>query len=85
MIIAVATVLQLKLANGDLSRLFSWHCDLGNISIGFCTNDYYGYSLTATAAILMLYCWCLWIWLPGVIVSLNVYGCGHAVVGLGPS
>ena len=63
-IIDVATVLQLKLASGDLSRLFSWHCDLGNISIGSYTNDYYDYFLTATATILMLYCWCfgtLWL------------------------
>ena len=32
-IIAVATVLQLKLASGDLSRLFSWHCDLGTFPL----------------------------------------------------
>ena len=84
-IIAIATVLQLTLAKGDLFRVFSWHCDLGNISIGFCTNDYYGYSLTAIAAILVLYCWCLWIWLPGGVVSLSEHGCGHGVVGLSSS
>ena len=45
----------------------------------------YGYALTATTAVLVFFGLCLWIRSTCGDVSLNVYGCGHDVVGLGPS